>query len=106
MSARTLLGVWAHPDDEAYLSAGLMAESRRRGDRVVVVTATLGEQARAIRRRGHRHGSPRLRPASCDAASRRSVSTSSTSSGSRTATAIATTAPGSSPRTSPTSSPM
>jgi LmbE family N-acetylglucosaminyl deacetylase len=41
---RTLLGVWAHPDDEAYLSAGLMAEFRRRGDRVVVVTATLGEQ--------------------------------------------------------------
>ena len=43
MSARTLLGVWAHPDDEAYLSAGLMAASRRRGDRVVVITATLGE---------------------------------------------------------------
>ncbi|MGD9704882.1 MAG: PIG-L deacetylase family protein [Acidimicrobiia bacterium] len=43
MSRRTLLGVWAHPDDEAYLSAGLMADFRRRGDRVVVVTATLGE---------------------------------------------------------------
>jgi LmbE family N-acetylglucosaminyl deacetylase len=43
MSARTLLGVWAHPDDEAYLSAGLMAEFRHRGDRVVLVTATLGE---------------------------------------------------------------
>jgi len=38
-----MLGVWAHPDDEAYLSAGLMAELRRRGHRVVVVTATLGE---------------------------------------------------------------
>jgi LmbE family N-acetylglucosaminyl deacetylase len=44
MSHRTLLGVWAHPDDEAYTSAGLMAEFRRRGDRVVVVTATLGER--------------------------------------------------------------
>ena len=43
MSGRTLLGVWAHPDDEAYLTAGLMAEFRQRGDRVVVVTATLGE---------------------------------------------------------------
>lgn len=43
MSTRTLLGVWAHPDDEAYLSAGLMARSRQRGDRVVVVTATSGE---------------------------------------------------------------
>ena len=39
----TLLGVWAHPDDEAYLSAGLMAEVRRSGGRVVVVTATRGE---------------------------------------------------------------
>jgi LmbE family N-acetylglucosaminyl deacetylase len=43
MTPRTLLGIWAHPDDEAYTSAGLMAEFRRRGDRVVVVTATLGE---------------------------------------------------------------
>jgi len=40
---RTLLGVWAHPDDEAYLSAGLILEYTSRGDRVVIVTATLGE---------------------------------------------------------------
>ena len=39
----TILGVWAHPDDEAYLSAGLMAEARAAGQRVVVVTATYGE---------------------------------------------------------------
>ena len=39
----TLLGVWAHPDDEAYLSGGLMALVRSRGGRVVVVTATRGE---------------------------------------------------------------
>ena len=38
-----MLGVWAHPDDEAYLSAGLMALARRHGRRVVVVTATAGE---------------------------------------------------------------
>jgi LmbE family N-acetylglucosaminyl deacetylase len=44
VTGRTLLGVWAHPDDEAYLSAGLMHEHVRRGDRVVVVTATLGER--------------------------------------------------------------
>ena len=43
MSGRTLLGVWAHPDDEAYLSAGLMMQFRANGDRVVVVTATAGE---------------------------------------------------------------
>lgn len=39
----TMLGVWAHPDDEAYLSAGLMAQFTQRGGRVVVVTATRGE---------------------------------------------------------------
>ncbi len=40
----TILGVWAHPDDEAYLSAGLMARAREWGQRVVVVTATRGER--------------------------------------------------------------
>ncbi len=39
----TILGIWAHPDDEAYLSAGLMALARTNGQRVVVVTATAGE---------------------------------------------------------------
>ncbi len=39
----TLLGIWAHPDDEAYLSAGLMFEARKAGHRVVVATATRGE---------------------------------------------------------------
>jgi LmbE family N-acetylglucosaminyl deacetylase len=50
----TVLGVWAHPDDEAYLSAGLMALARRHGQRVVVVTATdgeLGGTTAAVRRR-------------------------------------------------------
>lgn len=39
----TILGVWAHPDDEAYLSAGLMAVARHVGSRVACVTATRGE---------------------------------------------------------------
>jgi LmbE family N-acetylglucosaminyl deacetylase len=39
----TVLGVWAHPDDEAYLSAAVMAEARDAGHRVVVATATGGE---------------------------------------------------------------
>jgi LmbE family N-acetylglucosaminyl deacetylase len=43
----TLLGVWAHPDDEAYLSAGLMAAARDAGQRVVCVTATRGEHGTA-----------------------------------------------------------
>ncbi len=39
----TILGVWAHPDDETYLTAGLMAEAVQRGSRVVCLTATRGE---------------------------------------------------------------
>jgi LmbE family N-acetylglucosaminyl deacetylase len=39
----TLLGVWAHPDDEAYLSAGLMAFVRQEGRRAIVLTATDGD---------------------------------------------------------------
>jgi LmbE family N-acetylglucosaminyl deacetylase len=39
----TVLGVWAHPDDEAYLAGGLMAMARDAGSRVVCVTATRGE---------------------------------------------------------------
>lgn len=39
----TILGIWAHPDDEAYLSGGLMAMAGDGGSRVVCVTATRGE---------------------------------------------------------------
>jgi len=39
----TVLGVWAHPDDDIYLSAGLMAAAVEAGQRVVDVTATHGE---------------------------------------------------------------
>lgn len=39
----TTLGIWAHPDDEAYLSAALMTDAIRKGERVVCVTATRGE---------------------------------------------------------------
>jgi LmbE family N-acetylglucosaminyl deacetylase len=39
----TILGIWAHPDDDIYLSAGLMAIAARDGRRVVDVTATRGE---------------------------------------------------------------
>ncbi|HZG93571.1 MAG TPA: PIG-L family deacetylase [Mycobacteriales bacterium] len=39
----TILGIWAHPDDEAWLSAGLMARAVDAGSRIVCVTATRGE---------------------------------------------------------------
>jgi LmbE family N-acetylglucosaminyl deacetylase len=35
--------VWAHPDDEAFLSAGVMTVAASQGQRVVCVTATRGE---------------------------------------------------------------
>jgi LmbE family N-acetylglucosaminyl deacetylase len=40
----TILSVWAHPDDESYGCAGLMAAAVRAGRRVVCVTATRGER--------------------------------------------------------------
>jgi LmbE family N-acetylglucosaminyl deacetylase len=39
----SILGVWAHPDDEVYLSGALMATAVDDGRRVVCVTATKGE---------------------------------------------------------------
>ena len=40
---RTILGIWAHPDDEVFVSGGLMADAVRRGDRVVCLHLTRGE---------------------------------------------------------------
>ncbi|MDX2381734.1 MAG: PIG-L family deacetylase [Acidimicrobiia bacterium] len=42
-----MVGVWAHPDDEAYLSAGLMGRVSDAGGDVTVVTATKGEKGTA-----------------------------------------------------------
>lgn len=42
-----LLGVWPHPDDEAYLSAGLMGRVTDAGGHVTVLTATRGEAGTA-----------------------------------------------------------
>ena len=39
----TILTVWAHPDDETFVSAGLLATAIKNGQRVVCVTATKGE---------------------------------------------------------------
>ncbi len=47
----TVLAVWAHPDDEAYLAGGLMARATDAGSRVVCVTATRGEHGTADPRR-------------------------------------------------------
>ena len=43
----TILSIWAHPDDETYLAAGVMAAAVDRGQRVVCVSATAGEHGTA-----------------------------------------------------------
>ena len=40
---RTVLGIWAHPDDEVFTSGGFMADAVARGDRVVCLHLTQGE---------------------------------------------------------------
>jgi LmbE family N-acetylglucosaminyl deacetylase len=40
---KTVLGIWAHPDDEVFTSGGFMADAARRGDRVVCLHLTRGE---------------------------------------------------------------
>jgi LmbE family N-acetylglucosaminyl deacetylase len=47
----TILGLWAHPDDEVFVSGGLMARAARRGDRVVCIHMTHGEAGLSFRRR-------------------------------------------------------
>jgi len=41
---RSLMGIWAHPGDEAHLSAGLMAGMADAGRPVTVLTMTRGEK--------------------------------------------------------------
>lgn len=40
----TILGIWAHPDDETWTSAGLMAMAADNGQAVFCITATYGEE--------------------------------------------------------------
>jgi LmbE family N-acetylglucosaminyl deacetylase len=39
----TILGVWAHPDDESFMAGGILAMAARNGQKVACVTATKGE---------------------------------------------------------------
>jgi LmbE family N-acetylglucosaminyl deacetylase len=47
----TILGLWAHPDDEVFVSGGLMARAVQRGDRVVCIHMTRGEAGLCFRQR-------------------------------------------------------
>ncbi len=42
-SLGTILGVWAHPDDETFCAGGLLAAAARTGQNVACITATKGE---------------------------------------------------------------
>ncbi len=46
----TLLGIWAHPDDEVFVAGGLMVDAVRKGRRVVCVHMTRGEGGLSFRR--------------------------------------------------------
>jgi LmbE family N-acetylglucosaminyl deacetylase len=39
----TIMGIWAHPDDETFTAGGLMATAVQNGQTVICVTATRGE---------------------------------------------------------------
>lgn len=39
----TIMGVWAHPDDETFSMGGIMANAVENGQKVVCITATRGE---------------------------------------------------------------
>ena len=39
----TILGIWAHPDDETFSMAGIMAAAVENGQKVVCISATRGE---------------------------------------------------------------
>lgn len=39
----TVLGIWAHPDDETFVAGGLLADAARRGDHVRCLHLTAGE---------------------------------------------------------------
>ncbi len=46
-SLGTILGVWAHPDDEAFAMAGIMAAASQNGQTVACITATRGDRGTA-----------------------------------------------------------
>jgi len=43
VSLGTILGIWAHPDDESWACAGVMAAAIENGQKVACITATRGE---------------------------------------------------------------
>lgn len=42
-SLGTIMGIWAHPDDETFSMGGIMAKAIQNGQQVICITATRGE---------------------------------------------------------------
>ena len=40
----TIMGIWAHPDDETFTMGGILAQAAANDQQVIIVTATKGEQ--------------------------------------------------------------
>ena len=70
-----LMAVFAHPDDETFGAAGVMAAAVERGVPVTVISATRGEAGESaiagLDDRGDEHGGP---PESADATARLRIS--------------------------------
>jgi LmbE family N-acetylglucosaminyl deacetylase len=63
----TTLGIWAHPDDEVFVSGGLMRQGALRGERVVCIHMTRGEGGLYYRRKCAPHYLARVRERELDA---------------------------------------
>ncbi len=42
-SLQSIMGIWAHPDDEVFSMGGIMAQAAKNGQSIVCITATRGE---------------------------------------------------------------
>lgn len=60
-SLGTILGVWAHPDDESFTIAGLMAAATRQGQAVACITATKGEKGSQDKKKWPEHSLGQVR---------------------------------------------
>lgn len=64
----TILSFWAHPDDETFTCAGIMAAAVANGQQVICVTATRGEEGVQDESRWPRDQLPEIRTKELDAA--------------------------------------
>ncbi len=64
----TIIGIWAHPDDETFSMGGLMAAAAGNGQKVICITATRGEAGVQDESRWPARDLARIRTAELEAA--------------------------------------